>query len=319
MSALTTSHTPSLSSEFGSAWNRFWFTPSDPLPLCLLRMGVGAILLLYLGVLTPDLTIWYGAEGIVTPELYDRVVIGGSEVNQFAYWSYLSYLTSPTQLKLIHAAGLAIAALFTVGCFTRVTSVLSLVVLLQYVHRAPFLSGQVEPVLAMLLLYLCIGPCGAQLSIDAWRRKSTAPPQLSWTATVALRLIQIHLAALYFTMGTSKLYGDTWSRGEGLWALMSLTRTRIIDWSFLRDHGYVINAWTHLQVYYELTFAALIWPRFTRPVMLGLGAVLWLLLLPVSGLIAFCLLMLIANVVYVPADVLRRWVVRQPVSVVATA
>lgn len=296
----------SLMSEFAESWNRFWFTPSDPLPLCVLRIGVGLIALLYLGVFTPDVPAWLSAEGMIPFELYESIGVAGSQVNRFAYWSYFNYLTTPSQFTAAHVLGLVIVALFTAGMFTRVTSILSLIVFLQYAHRAPFVTSQVEPVLAMLLLYLCLGPCGAYLSFDAWRRKVPAKEE-SWTATVSLRLIQIHLAALYFTMGTAKLHGDIWWRGEGLWALMAMVRTRLFDWSFLRNHGYVINFWTHLQVAYELAFAALIWPRFTRPIMLILGVVLWLLLLPVSGLIAFCLLMVVANVVYVPASVLRGW------------
>lgn len=317
---MSTAAIPSYSNDFAQSWNRFWFSPSDPLPLCVLRIGVGLCALLYLGVYTPDLNIWLSSNGMIPLDLYDRVAIADSQVNVFAYWSYFAFLGSPTQILAAHVVGLVVVLLFTLGCFSRVTSILSLFVFLQYAHRATFVTAQVEPVLAMLLLYLCIGPSGAMLSIDAWRRGKffVAEPATDWTATLSLRLIQIHLAALYFTMGTSKLFGEIWWRGEGIWSLMALMHTRWIDWSFLREYGYVINAWTHLQVFYELSFAALIWPRFTRPIMLVLGIVLWLLLLPVSGLVNFCLLMIVANMAYVPAAWLRSWLKLGPLPTVAT-
>src|SRR5205085_2642600 len=33
-----------LAARFGEGWNRFWFTPSDPLSLGVLRIGIGLIL-----------------------------------------------------------------------------------------------------------------------------------------------------------------------------------------------------------------------------------------------------------------------------------
>ena len=293
--------------EFGAGWNRFWFTPSDPLPLCVLRIGVGLCTLLYLLTLAGDVTIWMGSQGLVPAALYERLAIGDVQLNRFAFWSYFNLLTGDSQVIAVHWLGVAIVALFTAGCFTRVTSILSLVVFLQYVHRAPFVTGQTEPVLAMLLLYLAVGPCGVYLSFDAWRSGAQKEIEPSWLATLSLRLIQVHLAAIYLMMGTAKLHGDVWWRGEGVWALIAMTRSRLIDLSFLRDKYYVINFWTHAIVLYELAFAALIWPRASRTFMLIAGAVLWLLLLPISGLVTFCLLMIVANFAYVPAESLRAY------------
>ncbi len=308
---MSASSTTIATEEFGAGWNRFWFTPSDPLPLCVLRIGVGLCTLLYLGTLTSDVAIWFSNQGLVPPALYERLVIGGGNVNRFAFWSYFNLLQNDSQILAVHWLGILIVALFTLGCFTRVTSVLSWLVLLQYVHRAPFVTGQTEPVLALLLLYLMIGPCGDYLSIDAWRggTKQVVPSRL---ATISLRLIQVHLAAFYLMMGTAKLHGDIWWRGEGVWALIAMTRSRLVDLSGLRDKYSIINLWSHAIVLYELTFAALIWPRATRNLMLIAGIVLWLLLLPISGLVNFCLLMIVAKLAYVPAGTWHTWLAKAP-------
>src|SRR5205814_8192909 len=110
-------------------------------------------------------------------------------------------------------------AAFVVGLFTRVTVVLTLVTFLSYYHRGPVLSSVTEPVVAFLLFYLCLGPCGAVLSVDAWRRRRAAgrpiviPPM--FTATVALRLIQVH-TALEIGRASCRESGWSWAGGARL-------------------------------------------------------------------------------------------------------
>ena len=48
----------------------------------------------------------------------------------------------------------------------RLTSVLTAIFFIGYLWRAPLLAGEMEYLLALLLVYLCVGPCGAELSID---------------------------------------------------------------------------------------------------------------------------------------------------------
>ena len=120
----------------------------------------GALAFLYVLSFT-DLTTWFGAQGILSEETV-RLLRPESY-----RWSYLFRLGESTELWLIHAVGLVILATFTCGLFTRVTSVLSLIVVLSYIHRAPMLTGPLEPTLSMLLCYLAIGPCGQYWSVDA--------------------------------------------------------------------------------------------------------------------------------------------------------
>lgn len=314
MSAASSRPTESPWTELGERWNHFWFAPSDPLPLCVLRLGVGACLLLYLLLITPDVAVWMGADGLIPRELYQQLVLGADRVNRFAFWSLFTFCQSDGQVRALHFTFVVVAVLFTAGVFTRVTSVLAFVGLLQYIHRAPMVTSQVEPLLSMLLMYLCLGPCGAGLSFDWWRKKPddrTLALTPTWTATVSLRLIQVHLAMFYLMMAAAKLQGDIWWRGEAIWTLMSMTRSRLIDWSFVREWGYALNLWVHLHLLYEFLFPGLIWNRLTRPIMLWSGMILWPLMLIASGMVTFSLLMMVANLAFVPAQVWRSRFVRE--------
>ena len=53
---------------------------------------------------------------------------------------------------------MVVLALFTVGLWTRVTSVLSLVVAVSFAHRVPAALFGLDQINVMLTLYLAIGP-----------------------------------------------------------------------------------------------------------------------------------------------------------------
>lgn len=295
----------------GSGWNRFWFTPRDNYPLCVLRVIVGLAALYFVFSYSGDLVRWFGAGGMLPVSTILELDQSNSAPGAWSYrLSYLNYLRSPAELWVAHAAALVVLAMFTAGVFTRITSIASLVIVLSYIHRAPILISQFEPVLVMGLFYLCLAPAGARLSIDACllRRKSD-PPALreSWISGVVTRLFQLHLAGIYMMMGVTMLYGEAWWTGEGIWWLVARPESRLIDFTWLAGAPYLAHAWSHCIVLYSLLFGVLIWQPLARPLLLGLGVLHWLLLALATGLVPFCLLMLLLNAAYVSPAMLRLW------------
>ena len=61
-----------LSEGFGGGWNRFWYTPGDPLPLCLIRVITGLFALLFVGSYTSDLTYFFAQGGLLPFELTEQ-------------------------------------------------------------------------------------------------------------------------------------------------------------------------------------------------------------------------------------------------------
>ncbi len=294
----------------GANWQRFWFTPSDVTTVCVLRILTALAAFGYVLSFTPDMMTWFGAGGLLpTPTV-------GELTNDF-HPSYLSLLDAPVALWSAHALGLVVVAAFLLGLLTRVMSVLTLVVVLSYIHRAPMLAGQFESVLSMLLLYLCLAPCGRLWSIDGWlvNRRSRGQVWLapSTAATVSIRLIQVHLVLWYFTMGLTKLAGETWWTGDAVWWLITRTESRLVDMTSLHRSYYLVNLWTHAIVVYELSFGLLIWNRLARPILLGLSLVMWISLALITGMISFCLVMLIANVAFLAPHTLATVLARFPV------
>ena len=55
-----------------AAWCRFWFTPADPTPLCLMRIVAGLLVLYVHVAYTFDLQALFGADGWYPTAMADR-------------------------------------------------------------------------------------------------------------------------------------------------------------------------------------------------------------------------------------------------------
>jgi hypothetical protein len=172
-------------------------------------------------------------------------------------WSVWFHVTEPAAMVAVQCFFLLAAFLFTIGCATRVTSVLTWFAQLCYIHRAPTALFGVDTMMGVVLLYCMIGPSGAALSVDRliahwwrghrlevlarWRRFANGvrglfrlpprpvpevpvaapvpwePPAPSVSANLAIRLLQIHVCIIYGMAGLSKLQGVRWWNGEAIW------------------------------------------------------------------------------------------------------
>ncbi|HWB14071.1 MAG TPA: hypothetical protein VG826_32895 [Pirellulales bacterium] len=313
-----------LAVEFGRGWNRFWFAPSDPMTLGLLRIATGLVALYVVAAYSPDLDRYFGSDGLVPLEMVRDLEAKTRDGNrQFVpfqvreampreyRFSYLDRVHTVSGLRIVHACGLLTLSLFTCGLFTRLTAVGSLVVVLSYLHRAPMLTSQVEPILAFVLFYLCLGPAGAACSLDRWRAtrrndsaESTGCLASTW-ATVSLRLIQVHLTLVYVMMAVGKVWGNVWWDGMAMWFLIARTERRMVDLTGLHSLPLVVHAWSYAVMFWQAAFPVLVWNRLARPLLLGINALMWALLAPVIGNVPLAVMMVVASVAFVPGDLIR--------------
>jgi hypothetical protein len=275
-----------LADEGGASWNDFWFTPASPLPLARLRIAVGVITLLYFLSWGMQLSRMFADGGLLPPATVQELLRLRAMERPHYHFSPLFQLDSSTGLMAYLVVALIATGLLTVGLFSRLSCLFTLAFVLMFIHRAPMLTGPLETVLAFLLLYLAIGPCGAAFSIDAWRAKESllAP---SWTANLSQRLIQVHIAGLIWLVACAMLGSRFWWNGTALWALEAQTLSRPIDLSWLRNFPKLINGWTHLFVLINLLFPILVWNRLLRPLMVSIAIVAWLLMIPLTGQVLY--------------------------------
>ena len=317
--SIASTNSTDLTDEFGARWNRFWFTPAEALPCCLMRIVVGLLAATFFINLTFQLSDWYARDGVLPPAAVNELLklTNAGDVNYHP--SYLSFFSGGIELRVLHFAAIVVAVAFAIGFFTRVSGVLTLVLLLAYVHRVPQVAGHLEPVLCFLIPYLCIAPSGTMLSLDrrlfGTAKKSSlagllmGPSEPSVSANIGLRLIQVHVAMFYAMLGLTKLYGDAWWDGNAIWLLLAQTQSRPVDLTGLRRLGsvgeYLLNFWTHAIVYFELAFPVLIWTRLFRPIVLAASVFVWLSVILATGQLLFGLAMLATGIAFLPAAYLR--------------
>ncbi len=212
----------------------------------------------------------------------------------------------------VYGFSMAVLLLFTLGLCTRVTSILSLLVVISFAHRVPQATFGLDQINAMLTLYLAIGPSGQALSLDrliAGRRKGRGQA-LSWPApsagaNLALRLINVHMCVIYFFAGISKLQGESWWTGEAMWRAFSNLEYQSIDMTWLAWHPWLLNLVTHVSVLWEVLFCVLIWQPRLRPLMLAGAVVLHVGIGACLGMWTFGLIMLVGCASFLPDQAVR--------------
>lgn len=301
------------SSAVATAWNRFWFSPTDPTTLSLIRVLAGLMLFYTHAVWTLDLEAFFGEQSWLP-----REVIAHANLNGYS-WSVLNWCRTPAALWSMHLVALAIFALLTVGLWTRAASVLAFVFTVSYAHRTPGALYGLDQINSLLAMYLMVGPSGSRFSIDAWRarRVATLPTGLvpvargslhdspSATTNLAIRLMQCHMCVIYLFAGLSKLQGLSWWNGFAFWGGIANQEYQTLDLTWLADWPLVINALTHLTVAFELSYCVLIWNRWPRPLVLLAAICLHLGIVIALGMPTFGLAMLIANVAFVSPTLIR--------------
>jgi uncharacterized membrane protein YphA (DoxX/SURF4 family) len=296
---------PSWGGEWATAWNTFWFTPADPLPLAVIRIATGLILAWSCAVWLLDADAFFGDRGWMAPTEVWRMN------DQPWQWSWYFAAPSPTMIRVAAGVSLAAAILLAVGLATPLAAVVSLAGLVSAANRAPLNVFGLDDTLGMLLIGLVVGPSGSCLSLDRWLRgpeqggAGEAAPSVR--ANVALRMIQVHLCVVYFFSGAGKLLGASWWEGTALWGAIANDLYRTWDLRSLAAHPLVINALTLATLFWELAYPALVWPRLTRRLFLAMAVAVHLGIGLAMGMMEFGLAMIVANLAFVSADAIRPW------------
>ena len=316
-------------------WIAFWFTPTDPATLSLIRILAGFMLLYTHAVWTIDLPGFFGPEGRISEsfanEFHDPSGRGFHYAFSFWYWVH-----RPGWQMAIHLMGLSVFLLLTLGCWSRITSVIAAILTLSYLQRVPGALFGLDQINTLLAIYLAVGPCGARYSVDAWRARQGRGPSLkpssvdlepssvdlepssvdlepssvdlepfSVSANVAIRLIQVHLCVIYGFSALGKLQGVSWWEGTAVWLAIANYEYQSVDLTWMWRFPLVINGLTQATVAWELTYPFLVWPRRSRPLVLIGAVLLHAGIASFLGLATFGLAMIIANLAFVPPRFVR--------------
>jgi hypothetical protein len=206
-------------------------------------------------------------------------------------WSvFYLFRSNPVWVNTLYWVSIPIFLLFAVGLWTRITSVLTWVLVVSFFAN-PLTRLDAEPLLGILAFYLMIG----YLLLGQWSRPTSLNDQIlgsrrtllfgeqppSMAANLAIRLLQVHFAIVVVASGLHKLQiGDWWS-GVAFWYPLhppfqttqeSLRAERAgasSTFFFLSLAQYLMLAW-------QLGFPLFAWRRSWRIVLLGGAVIGWI-------------------------------------------
>lgn len=304
--------------EVWEAWSEFWFAPSSPTTLSAIRVLAGAMLLYTHFVWGLGLTDFFGKDAWLSQDFMQAMHQSLTDPDgpgpapataPSGIWSHFNYVQSPGwTMAATHIVALIVFFMLTIGMFSRVMAVLAFLFAVSYANRiTPGAYFGLDKVNCMLAMYLMFGPCGARYSIDRlWRlRRGNSDVPASSGATLAIRLIQVHMCIIYLFSAIGKLQGYPWVAGEASWLSFDMAEYRSLDMTWLANYPLLLNLMTHLTVFWELSYCALIWPALTRPWMLLMAVFVHGGIILALGMPTFGLVMLIGNLAFVSPKLVR--------------
>ncbi|WP_164102896.1 HTTM domain-containing protein [Candidatus Laterigemmans baculatus] len=303
-----------------ASWDRFWFTPRLPHTLAVIRIATGAMLLYTHLVLASDLLSFLGPEAWID-NATARSLHDGTFGPDDAGWSYLWSIDSAAGLWLHQLLAILVSACLMLGLATRLTAPLAWFIQLMIVHRLTGALFGLDQLTTMLAMYLMLAPCGAVYSLDAvirrrmLKRRGTLSPRLGWwfpeprptvAVCVATRLGQLHLCVIYLFGGLWKARGEMWWDGTALWFSAANYEYQSLDLTWVAHYPVLFAAATHLTIFWETFYCALVWPRLTRPFVLATAVAIHGGIALFLGMITFGLIMIVANGMFLEPEWTRR-------------
>jgi len=290
-----------------AAWHRFWFDPLDPLMLGLIRLLTGWMLFYNLLTWSLRLETFFGRNGVQPLETVKRLY---ESRYVFSFWLWID----DQYLWPVHIGCMVVAALFCIGAATRVTSILAFLITISYSQRVPVANFGFDQILGMMCLYLALSPCGAAISADSlirkwWHRRKgltqVVVPVRFASARMASRLIQLHLCAIYFWSGFSKLKGTTWWTGEAMWNVVANQEYQTLDLTWMAWTPWLPFLIAHVTIAWEAFFIVLVWNRRLRPVVLAMGTMMHFGIGAFLGMWTFGLIMTFAYLSFADPQIWR--------------
>jgi hypothetical protein len=263
-----TSPMPPVGSQGGDLvqrWRSFWFSTEPAYTLGLVRIGFGALAVLWTLELFPDLYERFGSKGFVPKSPSEPYL-----------WSLFQFYGSDSELLIGWLVLLVAAIALTVGWHSRLAAIVVFVLVLSFERRDPWIFNAGDGLIRIEALFLALSSCGAALSIDQRRRTGSfwsAQKRPVWP----LRLMQIQVSIVYLCTVVAKLRGDTWQNGTAVSYSLRLQDMLILptpDW--LAENPLMANVTTWGTLLIELSIALFVWNKKWRMKVLAAGFVLHL-------------------------------------------
>lgn len=230
-------------------WKRMLFDRIDPRPAALMRIFFGAVVLWTFVDLIRDARFLFTDEGMWLTKMA-RKNYGGKLTtlydpeHGFEHWydiftvlwgkfTILHFRSDPAFVYSVYAAMLTSITLMIFGVYTRITTVLSWLLVEQIYRYSPLFYTGGDTVVRVFMFLGMFCRWGEAYSFDTWRRNRRAILGIGKNAAAAVlpplrlipawpqRLMMLQLAIIYSATGLLKT-GGTWMNGTALYYSLCL-------------------------------------------------------------------------------------------------
>ena len=310
----------------------FFFDPSTSHTLEIIRIATGLMIVYVHAVWYSRIDDFFGPNALLNLDAWRAIHAGDVPDSK---WTYLAH-TDSIWIASLHEWGAMLAGAFAaIGFMTRTSLIAAWLLTLLTAHRLTgFLFG-LDQIVLMLSSYLCLSQAGSLLSLDrflsikfssltsqTWYRwLSGYSPILTadigdnildrtataaWNNTVAMRMMQIHLCIIYLFGGIGKLRGEMWWDGSAMWFSASAYEYQSLDLTWIGNYPVLAALLTHITIFWEVTYIAIVWPRWTRGIALILAVLVHSGIAIFLGMVTFGSIMIVANMAFVSPNLMRR-------------
>lgn len=267
-------------------WNDFWFSKAELLPVSMFRICFGGLLCAIFIAYFPSWERFYDANGIMSlndksfPQVQNTLSVfhlTEGKIPVIFYW-WVGFIS---------------AIAFTVGCKTRIFTIVLYILYSSMINRNYFIVYGEDNVIRMLLFYSCFAPLNRRFSLDSYFSKKlrNKTPEV-WP----IRLMQINIVLIYLISTPYKLlYDPSWVSGTAIyWTVVSNNWSRFpCPDLFYKCGGILTKIVSYSALVIEFSFPVLIWFRKTKLIALALISALHIgigILIPNVTFFTFCML-----------------------------
>lgn len=303
----------------------WFFSPTDTRQLLVQRAGFGAVLVYYYLHMLPNVAAFFGPQGLGGFDTREQwpTFPGTLVETRYPQFRWLDGVESAAVIYSVYALLLVSSLCFCVGLFSRTSGVIATLLHLMFTAQQPDVSGGWVSMIPAFILYVVLAAPGRAFSVDSWMRKrrarrSTAAgapspehalPALSPYVRAAwpLRLMRVHVIAMYIAAGVPRFVQPGWYNGETVYNAVSdarFGRFPVFDWYEVKP---VLTALAYYAFILEPLAAVLLWfPRTRHWCALALIALhMGIEILSDVGMWQFT--MSVAVLCFLPPHWFRRW------------
>ncbi|HEX3640757.1 MAG TPA: HTTM domain-containing protein [Ktedonobacteraceae bacterium] len=253
-----------------SAWIKFWFGLTSPVPVALFRIAIGLVILqAELLLVGKDVLLWYGPKGMLPPQVMkDFFWLGAPYFDVFRYMPQTDFA-----VLVFWNIMIAAAVCLIIGLYSRIAAIVVAICIVTLHNRMPFVINGGDNMLRILSIYLCFTRCDVALSCDSLIKRWRYPTLNAGEPKISIlpqRVIQLQLSLAYLTTALLKMAGSDWLDGTAVYYALRVEEVYHYSIPWLTDNLLLCKFYDYATLFAEAGMGTLVWIReFRYPVLLS--------------------------------------------------